>query len=401
MKKKDRRKLRPWHLARVSTILAVSASPVFAGGIERTSQSMGILFEPGNYAELSYGHVRPSISGQDLDLLVNNVVAIPGGTDTGNVGKSFNTIAMAYKHQFSDSFSGAIILDSPFGADIQYPAGKSNLLGGTAAEVDAYNLTGVVRWTNNSGFGAHAGIRMSRADAQVDLRGLAYGALNGYSVTMDTDTAWGWLAGVSYEIPEYAARVALTYNSPVEHDFQTTESGPLIDPDGPGPAPAMPLLDGTSRTKVKTPRSWNLEFQTGVAEDTLVFSSVRWVKWSEFRVDPEKFTPIANDGLVDLENTTTYTIGVGRRFTENWSGAASFIWEKEGKKLVSPLAPTTGRKGITLAAIYTQDKFKITTGINYTRLGDATPETGTPDVARASMEDNDAIGIGIKIGYSF
>lgn len=396
-----RQRYRSRRVASVTAVLALSTTPVFAGGIERTNQSLNVLFEKGNYFELSYGHVSPSLSGTDLDLFVNGNLALPGGAATGDVGKSYNNISLAYKHQFNENFSGAIILDSPFGADIHYPVGGSRLLGGTSADVEAMNLTGIVRWTNNSGFGAHAGVRMSRADASVDLRGLAYGPLDGYSVTMDTDTAWGWLAGISYEIPEYAARVALTYNSPIEHDFNTTESGPLIDPDGPGPAPALPLLNGESRTKVKTPRSWNLEFQSGVAEDTLVFGSIRWVKWSEFRVDPERFTPIAKDGLVDLENTTTYTLGVGRRFTDEWSGSASFSWEKEGKKLVSPLAPTTGRKGITLAAVYTQDKFKVTTGINYTWLGDATPETGTPDVARASMEDNHALGIGIKVGYSF
>ena len=94
-------------------------------------------------------------------------------------------------------------------------------------------------------------------------------------------------------------------------------------------------------------------------------------------------------------------IGVGRKFTDNWSGALSFTYEKAGDKLVSPLSPTTGRKGISLAAIYTQDKWKITTGVSYFKLGDATPETGTPDVARASMTDADALGVGIKVGYSF
>ena len=69
--------------------------------------------------------------------------------------------------------------------------------------------------------------------------------------------------------------------------------------------------------------------------------------------------------------------------------------------LVSPLAPTNGKKGITLAAIYTRDNMKISTGINYTKLGDADPETGTPDTARANMRDSDVFGIGVRVGFTF
>ena len=44
---------------------------------------------------------------------------------------------------------------------------------------------------------------------------------------------------------------------------------------------------------------------------------------------------------------------------------------------------------------------KITTGINYTKLGDAQPETGTPDVARANFTGNSALGVGVRVGFSF
>ena len=373
--------------------LLISASPLLAGGIERSNQSLAVLFEPGNYAELSFGHVKPSIDGTDSAI----PGAYPGGAETGNVAGSYNQFGLAYKHQFNENFSAAVILDQPFGADIYYPnplagEGGSPLLGGTSADVSSTQLTGVVRYVMpQNGFGVHAGVRGSRADAEVSLSGLAYAGLNGYNVELDTDTAYGWLAGVSWEKPEIAARVSLTYNSEIEHEFDTNETlnGAPINP------------AGNSITKVNTPKSWNLEFQTGVAADTLVFGSIRWVDWSSFRVDPQIFTAASGGGLVELEDTTTYTLGVGRKFTEMWSGAASVSFEKRGDDLVSPLAPTNGRTGISLAAIYTQGNMKVTTGVNYTMLGDARPETGTPDTERARMTDNHAWGVGVKVGYSF
>lgn len=364
-----------------AAVLLLGATPVLAGGIERTNQSIAPIFETGDYLELGFTHVSPSVSGHDL---------LPGTPGTGDVAKSYNTYSLAYKHDFTPQISGTIILDTPFGADISYPLGKSVMLGGTAVDVSSTQVTGILRWHGDNGFGVHGGLRVSRADATVDLSGMAYGPISGYSARMGADTAVGWLLGVSYEIPDIAARVALTYNSPIKHDFDTTESGLPV-----------PSLNGNSRTEVHTPRSWNLDFQTGVAADTLVFGSIRWVKWSEFKVDPKGFTTVVGDGLVDLEDSTTFTLGIGRKFNDTWSGSAAFTYEKPGKDLVSPLAPTAGRKGITLAAIYTRDNMKLTTGINYTWLGDAKPETGTPDTARAQMEDNHALTVGMRLGISF
>lgn len=373
--------------------LLMTASPLVAGGIERAPQSLGVLFEEGNYAELSFGGADPTVEGTDAL-----------GFKTGDVAQGYGFVGLAYKHQFTDNFSAAFIMEQPFGADIRYPTaadGGSVMLGGTRATVDSTTFTALGRYRFDNNFAIHGGIRGSKANGLVTLNGAAYGPIAGYSVDLDDSWGVGYVLGASYEIPEIAARLSLTYNSSIEHDFDTTETGPGIDPDGPGPFPTLPLLDGTSTKTVKTPQSVTLEGQTGIAEGTLLFGSIRWVKWSEFRVDPTNFETVTGDGLVDLENTTTYTLGVGRKFTENWSGSASFTYEPTGDDLVSPLAPTNGRKGITLAAIYTMDNIKVTTGINYSKLGDARPETGDPDTERARMEDNDLWGIGVRVGYSF
>ncbi|MFC3631091.1 OmpP1/FadL family transporter [Paracoccus angustae] len=368
-----------------------------AGGVERSSQFIGPLFEAGNYLELSYGHVSPAITGTDLPLGLYS-----GGERTGDVASSYDNFGFAYKHQFNDLWSAAIILDQPFGADIAYPASGSFNLGGTGVVINNTDLTGIIRFAvPESGFGVHAGLRGARTDGRVTLAGAAFGPISGYRVDVDRDIAYGWLAGVSWERPDIAARVSLTYNAVIEHDFDISETGPLVDPDGPGPAPALPLLDGRSSLTVKTPKSWNLEFQTGIDPDTLIFGSIRWVDWSDFRVDPEKLFQVTGSGLVDLDDTTTFTIGVGRTFTKTWSGVASFTYEKSGNDLVSPLAPANGRKGVSLAAIYTQDRIRITTGISYTKLGDTRPETGTPDTARAEIDGSHAWGVGIRVGYSF
>lgn len=385
----------------IAAALLVTTAPAMAGGIDRSGQFLGPLFEPGNYAEFSFGYVDPEVTGTDI-----------AGVETGNVTDSYNQFSLAYKHQYTENWSAAVIIDQPFGADVFYPDGTP-ILGGTVAKVDGYQVTGVGRYfMPENGFGVHAGLRVSTTDANVKLRGLAYGGVNGYDLGLDTDTAYGWLAGVSWEKPEIAARVSLTYSSKIEHEYNTNETLPPLT----ALALGLPtnIFNG-GKTNVDTPQSVNLEFQTGLNEKTLAFGSVRWVDWSSFEVAPPVYGAIPDPcqrtgqcalgttlgSLSTLEDTTTITLGIGRKFTDAWSGAASFTYEKSGDDLVSPLAPTNGKKGITLAAIYTRDKMKITTGVSYIKVGDALPETGTPDTARASMEDNDVWGVGVKVGYSF
>lgn len=365
--------------------LLMTTAPVLAGGIERAPQSIGILFEQGNYVELSFGGVNPTVRGRDV-----------AGFATRDIAQGYGFFGLAYKHQFNDNLSAAIIVEQPFGADLRYPlatSGGSPVLGGTRVEVNSTTYTALLRYKFENNFSVHGGIRASQADGGVTLDGLGYSTTAGYDLEIDREWGVGYVVGAAYEVPEIAARVSLTYNSPIEHDFGMTESG--------GPLPTT-FADNYT---VKTPRSWTLEGQTGIAADTLLFGSVRWVKWSEFAVDNFLFPIPVGAGipLVEVEDTTTYTIGVGRKFTENWSGSVSFLYEPEEDGMVSPLAPTNGRKAVTLAAVYTMDKLKITTGINYTKLGDGdlgVGETGNETYV-ATTNDNDAVGVGIKVGYSF
>jgi long-chain fatty acid transport protein len=351
--------------------MVTAASAVHAGGIDRSGQGLGALFEKGRYLELSFGLVSPTIEGTD-------VAAQP----TGDVAGTYSQLGFSYKYDVNDKLSFALNIDQPFGADIEYAA-TSPLLGGTIAKTSTYAVTGILRYKFNETFSVHGGLRAQHAKGNIVLSGAAYGPLSGYNVQFDSDWAPGYLIGVAYEKPEIALRVALTYLSKVKHEFDTTQ---IIFPSG-------------TITEVETPQAVNLEFQTGIAKDTLVFGNIRWADWSNFKIDPVGFP---GDGLVSLEDTTTYTLGVGRRFNENWAGSFSLTYEPKGSDpLVSPLAPTDGRYGATIGAVYTKDNMKITSGINYTWLGDAQPETGTPDVARANMTGNTSLGIGVKVGWSF
>lgn len=401
-----------------SAAIAVLGTSVAAGGIERTQQSTQILYKKGNYVEYSFGQVTPDVTGKDKSQF--------GGSDIDNVAQQYNIPSFGAKFQLNDQFSVALISDSPYGANTEYGGGKTTTaFGGTSAVADVDALTFIGKYQFNDNVSVFGGLRRQTASGDISLNGLAYTAdnVNGipanlvvasltggaittatgvgfnYDVELDSGAANGYVLGAAYEIPDIAFRVALTYNSEITHKLKTQETYNRLALIGSN-ALTLQTLTENSTTEVKTPKSWNLDFQSGVAKDTLVFGSVRWVEHSVFRLDPKLFVDQRDTGLIDFDNTITYRLGVGRRFNENFAGQISFAKETAASDLASPLGPTAGFSSVAVGGAYTFDNgLELSGGLNYTWLGDA--KAHTAKVVKATFEDNTAMAAGIKLSYSF
>lgn len=356
--------------------LAVSVSAAHAGGIDRSGQSVAVIFEKGNYAELSFGSVSPEVSG--------TAVAALGGFSSGDMADNYSQVGAAYKHSFGNGLDAAIIFDQPYGANVVYPTGTSYYAQGSTAELKSNAITGVLKYTLPSNVSVYGGLRYQTLEAVASVP-----FAGSYTANGERDSGVGYLVGAAYEKPEIALRVALTYSSKIKHDLNTIETGAFFN--------------GTANTHVETPQSLNLEFQSGVAKDTLVFGSVRWVDWSEFDISPTGYAAIPPGGasLVSYEDDTiTYALGVGRKFNDAWSGAVTVGYEKAASGSSSNLGPTNGNKSLGLGTTYTRGNMKITGGVRYVWIGDAYTELGATNPA-ANFTDNHAVAVGFKVGYSF
>ncbi|MBM9595534.1 OmpP1/FadL family transporter [Roseitranquillus sediminis] len=372
-------------LATTSAVV-LGTGTAFAGGVDRSGQSIAIIFEEGNRAELAFGTVSPDLSG----VQVINLPGSPAGSSSGNMVDDFRQLSAAYKHDFGNGLSGALIFDQPFGADVDYPGG-TYFAAGSTAELNTNSLTAVLRYKMPSNFSLHGGLRYQtlEATAIVPFVTSPLGPLAGtpYEADGEADAGVGYLIGAAYEIPAIAARIALTYNSRIEHNLDTVEDSVLG-------------LGRESNTEIETPQSVNLEFQTGVAPDTLLFGGVRWVDWDEFDISPADYLSLADQALVSFEEDTwTYTLGVGRQFTEQFSGALSVSYEPQVGGFAANLGPSDGRTSVTLGGTYRIENVSITGGVSYAWLGDA--ETQLSGAQAGDFTDNEAIGVGIEIGYNF
>lgn len=322
-----------------------------AGGIQRTDQSVDLLFEDGTVAQFSLAFVMPNVS-DDLSGV--------------EMAPDYTMMSGGFKIDYTDSISAAVIFDQPFGALADYTAGP---FAGIDAKLVSNSITALVSYDFTDNIVVYGGFSIQETSADATL-------LPGpVALDVDSGTGFGYVVGAAYQIPEYALRVALTYRSEVESTHATTLN-----------------LGAAPDTTFVTPQSVNLELQSGINEKTLVFGSVRWVNWSAIAIE-------ASGGLVplvDYENDTfNYEIGVGRKLTEDLSAAVTIGYESSDGLLVSSLSPTDGRSSIGAALIYTMGDTEFTGGARYTWLGDAVAAPGVP------FSDNTAIAVGLSVMHTF
>jgi long-chain fatty acid transport protein len=356
----------------------VAASGAFAGGFERSGNPVGFMFEAGNYAELSFGIVSPTVKG----------AAAGGLAPSGDVSPTYRQLGFAIKTNLSDKLSLGLSVDPSFGADITYPLPSPGPgpypIRGTAAELNGDTLSVIGRYKFSESLSAHVGLRSVSVGGNVAIFN---GGAPLYQASFDTQRDIGFLVGGAFEKPEIALRVALTYQSATKHRLDTTVGGAAV------PSVAYP--------EVELPQSVTLDFQSGVAANTLVFGSIRWADWTSTELNAPGY-PL--NPLVGYDDDTwTYNIGVGRKFNDNWSGAVSIGYEKSEGGVQMNLSPTDGYVSIGVGATYTSGNMKVTGGVRYVDIGNAGALESplAPGIANAQFNGNSAIGAGIKVGFTF
>ena len=356
--------------------LLLSTSIASAGGIDRSGSAYSVLFEEGNYVQLSFSNVTPDVTGEYPAPLA----AFGGSETTGNMSESYFNAGIALKYAVTDEVDLALFINQPFGADADYPDG---VYAGLAAEWNSTQLAAVAKYQATDNVSVYGGLRAVRSDANITIPpNLASGIE--YSADAKSDTQVGYVIGAAYEMPEIALRVSLTYESAIEHEFETDEAingGVFLSND----------------TDIELPQSVALDFQTGVAADTLVFGTIRWAEWSVWEVRPDGYEGLTGgDRITGIDDDVmTYRLGVGRRINDELSVFGRVTFEDGNGGEASRLAPTDGSTSFGIGGSYTTNGVELTGGIEYAMLGDAT------DGSDVEFSDNTAIAIGLSVGFNF
>lgn len=371
---------------------------VQAGGFEREAQMPGYLFEKGTYAELQVSLSSPTVDGT-LQLG-------PTEQKSGDVFLNHHNTRLAFKAPISSRLDWSIAYLEPFGTDVAYRSSDSLYpYTGSFARVDVKAITTLMKYELSETFSIYGGGKFSEYDGSADVNvsapmdGVNLTRILDYQLRSEKDQSAGYVLGAAFQIPDIALRVALTYNSEVEHSNAIVESASGVDVVGGSGPFAIP--DSASQVKTTLPASVNLSFQTGITPKTLLFGFINWVDWTSSEMTPTLYAQVSggNSLIRHKDDAITYDLGVGRRFSDTLSLALSYRTEQSTGKEAASLSPTDGYDSLTLSANFTDNRHKtIKSYVSLVEFGDTYVDEGGQ---RTDFKNNDSIVFGMTFGYSF
>ena len=381
---------------------------VFSAALETSNQSIAIFLQPKNYAEFSTVFVDANISGNTYRPEASNP-SIYTETSTQDFVNPFYLSNAALKLQLDPHWSAGLIYEQPFATDIGYtlnPVASSpdDLVNAVRFKLDTDNLTALVGYQPNQSWNVYTGLSYQSLKTHLKISGQSMGLLVDYTGDLNKDSASGWLTGVSYQRPEYALQSSLTYRSKIRHRQHFQEQISTV--------PAIPLLNLPSgqNTTIETPQSVNLEFQTGITANHLIYGSVRWVNWQNFKItspliSSDSNTPVT---LVDYQTDQwSTTLGLAYVFNDKFTSTLDIGLDSGSGNPASTLSPSDDFYSFGVGGFYNiHTHLFIAAGIKYLKFNKAKIQqdqngSGSLFGPLSSVNNNDAFVYGMKVGYRF
>lgn len=326
-------------------MISTLTQPAFAGGLERGGYNIDQLFDASQFSiQSGVIYVMPQRKLKNArDVNTSNTTG--GGNLNSRPDHADDTENYAIPYLGLKGGVGDVdcLVDysEPFGAHTNPGVNWAGANNNVETKIDSHNYGATCSYKFDLGQGQ---ARIIGGAFYQEIEGfqeklvstapLALGLGTGVGRLDLSDSAWGWRLGVAYEIPEYAMRASLVYNSRVKYDGLTG----TVDLTQ---VPVVPVYGGRITNvygEAEAPDSLELKLQSGIAPDWLAFGSVKWTNWSVLQ--SVSLCPTSTRGtacgqsnqLTSLDlgyrDGWTLTGGVGHKFNDQWSGAVSLTWDR-------------------------------------------------------------------------
>lgn len=428
------------------------ASAAQAAGLDRSTQPSWGFTQDGTFAYIERITIDPSITGKDNAATTPSPTTYEEGRDINNMALNYNFINYGAKADINDKVSVGVFFDQPWGADVEF-TGNNNFVNnpqvnlaiatkakenldkislndpnykkgyeqwgaaariaqnsalhpneGTNVSVDSKNFTGLlgVKFGEKNNWQVYGGPVLQKLEGEVHLRGTAYNSTQGYDGIFAQSNGYGWMAGLAYSKPEIALKAALTYRSEIDHDTVAYEYMPATD------------KSGSYDMTITTPKSVNVDFQTGLNPTTLLTAKLRWVPWSDFSIKPPlynattkkavgaDFKPLYPNGLnlIDYsDDGWAAEVGLGKKLNNQWAVSGSVGWDSGAGDPTTTLGPVEGHWNVGLGAKYNvTPEVAVSAGVKYLMFGDAKSKIPNGDLV-GDFQNNDAWIYGLRLTY--
>jgi long-chain fatty acid transport protein len=367
------------------------------------SNAAGISRLRSTQAAVAVHLVKPSIKFGDQGSAAALGQPLGGnGGDAGGVNVVPNLYAVM---PINPQWSAGIGVNAPWGLVTEYEDGWIGRFQGLKSSIKTVNINPAVSWKPMSNLAVGVGLNYQRIDAEFTNRVNYTAALfqgSGGAVTLPgletaarvegSDTAWGWNAGVLFDI-DANSRVGVSYRSPIK--YKIAGDATFQNPAAPG-APA-PLVAGVNAqlantaitSEVKLPAIVNLSYFRTLNAQWDVMADAQWTGWSSIK----DLTFVRSNGTVlqstpeNFKDTWKFALGAHYRYDANWTLRAGLALDKSPvqTEFRTPRLPDADRTWLTAGAQYKlSPQATLDFGAGYIWVKDAAIDSNPSGAAAAT-----------------
>jgi long-chain fatty acid transport protein len=286
--------------------------------------------------------VKPSIKFNDQGSAPAAGQSLGGdGGDAGGMNYVPNLYLVV---PINEAWSAGVGLNGPWGLVTEYDAGWIGRFQAIKSSIKTINVNPAVSWKPASNVALGLGLNLQRIDAeftnQVNLAPLAgVAGLESGARVKGSDNAWGWNAGVLWEI-DGSSRLGAQYRSAIK--FQ-------IAGDATFSSPALPSTAITS--DVELPAIVNLSYFRALNSRWDIMADAQWTGWSSI----ESLTFVRSNGSVlqstpeNFKDAWKYAVGANYHHDANWMFRGGLAYDKSPVQaaFLTPRLPDADRTWLT------------------------------------------------------
>ncbi len=210
--------------------------------------------------------------------------------------------------------------------------------------------------------------------AQFNALATAASGLESSATVKGSDTAYGWNAGLMFELDD-RSRIGVGYRSSIK--YRVSGTARFANPAVSAPLAALAagvnaaaLYDTRITSDVEIPAVLNLSYFTRLDERWDLMADAQWTQWSTVK----NLTFVRADGTVlqntpeNFKNTWKLAIGANYRYNPQWTlrGGIAFDKSPVQRAFLTPRLPDGDRTWLTLGARYTANpKLTVDFGAAY------------------------------------
>jgi long-chain fatty acid transport protein len=312
----------------------------YAGTAALAEDASMAYFNPAGITRVQGGSAVMSGYVIDLDIQLDATQATTwgqpitgaGGLMSANGGTSEAVPQFHFAQRLAEQWVAYLGVTVPFGADIDYPDQSVTRYIGTLSKLQTINVNPAIAFgpidvfsswrgragTKGTGFSFGAGFNAQHARAHFNQKFAVptfpvFPEFDINALITANDWAFGWNAGVLYEIDE-SARVGVGYRSAIHYTL-TGDVDLLL------PSLLGPTVPGTARAGLTVPQSVTMSGFWAVTPWLEVMADVAWTEWSAYQqLSLQLGVPTLPATLQELLGGTTIRDSIYESFRDAWRG---------------------------------------------------------------------------------